>query len=491
MGNEDEITDLVKVSRDKFLPREVSDSQERPPEYSLEDEFARAKKNKNYKFQLVIFLFLLLVVGGTWFLTSNIGKDVLDARLTFNKNEDLNLNELLNSTSAEELRLNEAKSALNDITKEKDLKIQAIQAEYSEKINAIEKRDLGTTDKNELISQAKAEEQQKIEAVESSYEDKITKAQNNVTQKEKAVSEKKDIIKERVSEAQAIINNYKKLQQLKEEKLVNDLTLKYNPYFEENRLQRLLSKYQRTRTPRKLLQYEYQKELIKHNAITEREFNTLRRYTDDYHLLLQRMQRIPYKNSPNRAIDTMQKTSYNAINQYESILLSASREFTRQEQLIQSYQNAFRHLAETSPDIGVVVDARNPRNVLISLKSMARIKAGDKALVFRKSDEYIASLVFEAGKNGGLIARVGDLAPGASIHPFDKIFLQKAPPVAPPKNIDNGETSGQNSTNGKASTPQEDPKSPGEPENKELLNAIPADEPQVEPPPETQPEEQP
>ena len=480
MGNEDEIKDLVKVSKDKFLPREIPDTEERPPEFSLEEEFAKAKKNKNYKFQLVIFLFLLSVTGGTWFLTANIGQEAMESRLTFSKSEDLNLNELLSSTSDEEIRLNEAKNTLGDILQEKKMKIEGVMAKYSDQIETIRQKDLGTADQNNLINKIKVEREKEIDTIEASYTNKIAAAEDNVTQKEKAVAEKKTIIQEKATRAQDIIDNYKKLQKLKEEKLAKDITLRYNPYFQEANLQRLLSRYQRQRTPRKPLQFEYQNELIRFNTLTERQFQTLRRYTSDYQLLMQRMQRIPYRNSSERAIDTMQKTSYAVISEYERILLKTSEELVRQDRLIQSYKNAFTHLAETSPDIGVVVDARHRDNVLISLKTMARVQPGDRALVFRKSDEYIGTLIFEEGRTG-LKAKIEELAPGATIHPFDKIFLQKPKPVQLPEE---GETtSGKNGAEDQSTpakgTPQENLATPEPPPE----GPVPADE--------AQPEEQP
>ena len=74
MGNENEIRDIEprEDGTSIFLPEAIQDPEGKPPEYSLNNEFARTKKNRNYGFYLLVAGFMVALIAGTLMLAQLI-----------------------------------------------------------------------------------------------------------------------------------------------------------------------------------------------------------------------------------------------------------------------------------------------------------------------------------------------------------------------------------------------------------------------------------
>jgi len=71
--------------------------------------------------------------------------------------------------------------------------------------------------------------------------------------------------------------------------------------------------------------------------------------------------------------------------------------------------------------------------LLISMKPLLKISEGDKAYVFRNSDQIIATIQFYRS-NKTLTARVTEMSGNARIRPFDKIYLKREDAKKAPEN---------------------------------------------------------
>ena len=95
MANDNKIVeDLIQISKDRFLPKEVKDQEHKVAEYSLAKEFAKTKKSFDYKFYSILGIFLLTVIGGTVAITTFVDLQNQKTQYTFNI-EDINLQEQL------------------------------------------------------------------------------------------------------------------------------------------------------------------------------------------------------------------------------------------------------------------------------------------------------------------------------------------------------------------------------------------------------------
>lgn len=424
MGNEDKVNDLIRISKDNFLPSEVVDTTPPMPEYSLESEIAKARKHRHGKFYFVIASFLVLVVGGSYLFTRHLQKDLSKNVLGFGDFEDLKLSEMLTSTRQEEKALNLAKDQLAVVEKDRQTKINAVRSAYAEKIEAIYAKQLPAAETKALVDDVKLAREKEIEAVESEFAVKIEDGQTNVAKKEKALDNKKLKLEEQVNKAESIVNNYKKLQQMQMQKLRDDhnramanVIIKYNPKFGESELRKIISEGKK-RSDESFILFDYQHSLYNLGLITEGEFETMRVRLGEYQSLMERLQKVPYTNSVDPSLDIIDNSGAYLISQYERLVNALAIE-------LEQYSAAIEYITEKSADGGIVIDAGNPSNVKVSMKIMVDLTPGDTGLIFRRSDQFIGTIIFEE-KYGELRARVLEINPGQKIQPFDKIYLQKA-----------------------------------------------------------------
>lgn len=425
MADDNKIKDLIDISKDRFLPKEISDKDPKPVQYSLDTEFAKtAKKGFNWKFYSILFIFLAVVIGGAVF--TPVAIKLFSTEESFNIGTNINLSEQLDASKRQLKKVNLAKSELDAINKEKDNEILDIEKDYSKSIEDISKKGLAPDQSKAEIEKLKTEKSAKIDKIDKKYEPKITEAQNKVDETQKEYEEKLAEEKKQTNKAQSIIDNYKKLQKMQIDKLAQlhraemaSQKLKYNPYFYEPELRKITQSMYRKKVLDKPILEDISALTLNH-VITDAELNAIRSKITEYQKVLQRMQKIPYTNSVAPALDAVQNDSYFLITEYERIM----RKMLKNLEILQKYQQAFNQIAEFSVDSGIVIDATNSTDVIYILKPVVQVSDGDTGLVFRQSDEYIGTMIFEL-KSGKLMAKIIDMAPDQTMHPLDKIFIQK------------------------------------------------------------------
>jgi len=438
MGDEDKIKDLVPLAKAEFLPEEVRDTEPGPPDYSLEHEFAQAKSNKNFTFYLVLILFLGGLIGGTVFYTQYLQSGITEEKISFAEFTP-DLKEAL-STDVEEKKLNEAKNELNDILKQQDDKIKQIELDYSEKLGAIRSQNIPESEKKDLIKNLKLEQAKEVEAVEQQYSSDVAKKEQNVTEREELLQSKKDQRAAEINKAETMITNYKELQKMQLDKREAQIILRYNPVYSSSTLQRVLRKSGRRRVKKPTL-LPYEERLYTAGLLNKTEHEAVRKKIEEYQQLVARMQKIPYTNSVRPSVDVLQDYTFYIVTKYEELTDRLAARITYQSDLIRKYRNAFRHYAETSPDSGMVIDASNKTNVLVSMKPMLEINNGDEAYIFRTEDDLIGTIVFTV-TDSVVKVTTKEVLPGRSIRPFDKIFLKRAETGGTEGESTNGATNG-------------------------------------------------
>jgi hypothetical protein len=97
MGIENKIKKNVTPSGSIFLPEEIRNNDSRTKVYSLEAEFEKTKKNKNYKLYMVLFIFVALVVGLSLIFTYWLKRKEGKIAINIEDFEDMRLKEMVDS----------------------------------------------------------------------------------------------------------------------------------------------------------------------------------------------------------------------------------------------------------------------------------------------------------------------------------------------------------------------------------------------------------
>ena len=425
MANDNKIEDLIQISKDRFLPKEVQDKEHKVVEYSLTREFAKTKKSFDLRFYSILVIFLLIVIGGAIIITTYVENKNQQAQFTFNI-EDINLQEQISSTKREEKNVNLAKEQLAKVMKEKEDKIKEVEKKYTLDIEKVNKGNLKPDEIKSQIAQAKASKDSDIKKIDAEYSSLIAKAEQNVENAEVQFKRKKEKLEEDINKADKIVNNYKRLQQMqvdalnqKHETEMANLKLKYNPHFTEENIRTILKSVKNMKVIENP-SLENIDGLAKNKVILDSELKTIRTKIDNYQKIIGKLQKIPYTNSVEPAMKLVQSDTYFLIGEYERIL----GKLLKSLEILQKYQRAFNQIAEFSVDNGIIIDAGNPNDVVYSLKPVVQVEDGDTGLIFRKSDELVGTMIFEM-KYGKMTGRIAETGINQQILPLDKIFIRK------------------------------------------------------------------
>jgi hypothetical protein len=428
MADDDKVKneDLIQVSKDRFLPTEIKDQDPKHEDYSLAKEFAKSAKGFNWKFYSILLIFLGIVIGGTIAITTYIDIQNQQAQFSFDIEDISNLQEQISSKDREEKKLNLAKSDLSQIIKELDQKVVEVNSEYSKKMEDLAAKGLSTADLNKEINNLKVAKDAQIIKINKEYEPKIAAQETKIAQAETEYNKKKEKLEADINKAEKIVNNYKKLQQMqinalnkKHSNEIYNLKMKYNPFFTEDNVKQIL----KSSDKKKMLvkpSLEDISSLYNNKVVTESEINAIRKKIENYKVIIDRLQKIPYTNSVAPSLNVIQNDAYFLITEYERI----TKKLIKNLEVLQKYQRAFNQIAEFSVDSGIIIDATNKDDVIFSLKPVVTIEDGDTGMIFRDADQYIGSIVFQK-YNGRANARVVDLTANAKIQPLDKIFVKK------------------------------------------------------------------
>jgi hypothetical protein len=400
MGNEDKIKDLNKTSKSQFLPAELGFDETVPVIYSLDDEFAKTKKNRNFFLYALVLGFMSFLIFGTYILTTKAQREQKDSDIRITEFEDLKLRELL------------------DTAKNQEKKIERAQEEYRQLQETMDKQ-LAATKSTRYKSRIR----QKYGKLLADKKTEITKLED----------ERKNYdlrLKDTVRKAEEMVNNYQKLVRLKMDaqrnyyqKLVWQTVMKYNPVFENRELERIVHSRNLKSERENLSLLDYKDELIYEKVITKNKFDAIQKNINNQLDIMDRMLQIPYRHSVKPALLYMDRNSRAIIQDYELFWSNLLEVVRKKNQQIKNYQNAFDYLAKTRPEGGYIVDPLNPERISVYINTILKVKDGDRAMVFRRDDEYIGMVEFFT-MNDKIYAKTIESVKDKQIRPFDKLLIK-------------------------------------------------------------------
>ncbi len=439
MGNENKVNEIVQRSKEVFLTDEL-----RPDEpqqvYSLNEEFAKTKKNRSFLFALKVLLFLVFIVALSYALSKAIEMFRGETQVEITEFDDLRLRDIFDSTSKYQNELNSVREELASLRARMQDEILSVKSEASRERESVLSMHLSQEETSARMAKIKNREDERIKTIHAEYQRKIAERDKKISELNQKITELNKDMKVNVQKAENIMGNYDKLYAIKMnrqkeayEKEIRDLKeyykryidaliLKYNPIFKSGKIAEILatSKGDSSSIPRL---NAYNELLAREKVMGKSEFERLRQNHEKYLALMERMLQIPYENSVPPTLSTMNFLSRKLTDDYEKLWKTLADTIARKNRIIQNYRYAFEYYSSLYPENGFVIDPRDAKAVRVQLSKIHSVKTGDYGLVFRDDDEYIGKLEFVV-TDVDVVARVVEIAENKKLRPFDKILIK-------------------------------------------------------------------
>ncbi len=431
MGNENQIKkkDLIEKTKSRFLPAEIVDIDKDKILYSLDEEFAKTKKNKNLLLYLFILLFIGVVVAGTFFYTDHLKKRDKDIKIDITDFDDLRLKDVLDSARKKgdnadiiavqlqifeikmldailEVKENHHNRELSTIVqgmgeKETDAAIKRIRDEEVNAVNGIRQKYAG------LIAAKRAE----LYALEKS------KRESEKVVESKEVSNEDRLYKLKTSQLKSVQNEGSRLLKDYADRYSRYVTNRYNPNFKSQELNGVInSKFYEGIKRGGDFENDYRALYKTERTDYNSDYINIRKRIENHDKLVKRLLMIPYINSVYPALQMIDLLSKSIFYEYE-------RDVRRRDGEISNFKYAFDYILNKRPENGYIIDTRNPDNIVIHLYKAYRVKSGETAQVFRDDDDYIGKIQFIM-RPSGMRAKVVETSGDKKIMPFDKILFE-------------------------------------------------------------------
>lgn len=446
-----------------FLKNAIVESGGAPELYSLEKEFSRTRREKKQTAYILLALFLLGIVGASYLFSVIIQSRFQKTDINISDFEDLNLEELLGSAKKVEYKLNQARSELSDLEKQRQEKIYQVRDAISrEKQLVLNSGDLSSAEKNEKISGLDKLEKLRIDNVETQYDQRISAKKVEIADLEVEYNEMDAEVMKSAEKTETVMNSYQKLYELQMQKMKKDhdeemrqlqkehdaelkriekynqqlqelLVLKYNPRFsvrqvlKESGIPDAVSQA----TPRYTgsaqifpQTWDYLPVLGSEGIYSLNDYQQLRREQMYVEAILARLDAIPYTNSVQPALDELIYLYNLNVNDYEHLWYNTAVRLNEKIQLLDYYRWALQSYAADNRESGYILDARDSKKIIAFIDDIYRVQAGDQAVVFRGDQQFIARISLTPLKDSYQV-QVLEQSPTNRIKSLDKILLLK------------------------------------------------------------------
>ncbi len=434
MENDKQISNMnIDQVKNVFLSEDLLVKNIKPEIYSLPEEFAKSKKNKNLFVYGFIFLYVATIGFGAYFLTSVENQKSRRVEVDIPEFRQFNFIELLAEKKANEEKLAELQKELANLRTNSMKEIEKLSPQNQQR--------------------AIAEMNEKLKNLEDSYKQQINLKEESLRALQKSVTGDQQRIAQNLRETQSQVKKYQDLNQmqgvelvrinteyeakiakvkteqqaeidsLKKENqaLMEALTLRYNPIFSKGEIAAVING--KIANPSSPTLHKYDKTLNSTNIQSEQAFNQLRRKIQNQKTIIDNLQKIPYTNSIPLALSSLEQLSQSIISDYETLWSGLAEQVNARGNYLGSFDYAMNYLSMTRRESGFVIDSRNPSRMLIFIDQVYSLKKGDMAYVFKNDDAPVAKIELSP-ENGRVVAKVKEVLRPVKIEPFDKILLK-------------------------------------------------------------------
>ena len=414
---------LDKVKQ-TFLNDDLLTKKPKPKVYSLNDEFAKSKRNKSFLVYGIILFYALIIGFGVYLLTSL--EDQKNKRVEVNIAEfkQFNLNELLEKKKEDERKLAQLQKEL--------AKVKADSLEQIRKLTPEEQR------------KAMAELNQKLQRLEEEYKSEVKQNKKTLKQLKKSVAKEQKRSEKKVREVEKLAEDYQKLTEKKNEDLheiterydkkvaklqaefnedLENLVARYNPTFSRGKIAAVLDS--NFEVSHKGSWNKYIKTLMKYGIINQQQLDGLRQKIQSQTVIIESLQEIGFINSIPLALKKLEQVSSSIINDYEAVCKKLMGLIDQKNKKTDSMEYALNYLARNNGANGLVLDIRQSAQLIIYLNGNASVASGDLAQIFKNNADSVPIAEIQLFPENGLItAKIKKRFGSAKIEPYDKVLLK-------------------------------------------------------------------
>lgn len=434
MENDKQVNDLyLDKIKNIFLSDDLLAKNAKPEVYSLPEEFSKSKKNKAVLVYGLTLLYVAVIGFSVYFLTTIEENKSKRIEVNIAEFRQFNLMELLVEKKANEEKLAQLQLELEEFRKQSLEQIKKLSPREQQK--------------------AMAALDEKMKALEEDYHRQIKEKEAALAELEKSIATEQQKITASARESEAAIKNYQDLSQMQQaenqrlkieyegkiaklnadyraeiellkqenQKLIEELTLRYNPKFTRGEIATVINSGSAKVSGNTL--YRFNRLLADEGILKEQEYNQIQKKVKDQAIILKGLQDVGYLNSVPLALDKLSLLSRSVIADYEKIWGKLVELIKGKNETISSYEYALKYLAMTGRETGYVIDARNPNRLIIFIDQIYSVNKGDFAYIFKDDATPIAKIEINPEK-GRITAKVKEVLKPAKIEPFDKILLK-------------------------------------------------------------------
>jgi len=387
-------------TKEFFLPEEIQNREDNNKLYSLEKEFAKAKKNRSWRYIVIFTLFFALLGAATVLITKSKEKKLNKFTFKITETESLELQQLVSSVNKDNRFIQKLHNDVREIQKKK------VVVTANKKLSAKEKKI-------------------KIDSFDEIIAQKLSQIKSLTLERQKRqleLSNKMQHVKEMVNNSQALQDLRLRKQQREYDQKIIKLILKYNPIYKGKKIKSIINK--------RVKLSQYKKQEIKFKSIyrsaslySKVGIDVLNQEIQEIDFLIKKLKATPYVNHVPKLLRHLEAKKTDIIAELHKIINRATSKLSYRTNLLNSYRYALNALAREKSEGGFIIDARNKNHLILFINPAISLKGKTEALVFRKDDEFIARI--EITKiSGAFIGYLKDLQPNKEVKPFDKILIK-------------------------------------------------------------------
>lgn len=434
MENDKQITEnYVEKIKSIFLSDDLLVKNAKPEVYSLTDEFAKSKENKNRLTFVLILMYVVVIGCGAYFLTTI--EEIKNKRIEVNIAEfrQFNLIELLTEKKDNEEKLAQLQQELEDYRVKAMKQIRNLSPQEQQKAIAVLNEKMKSLE--ESYSRQIKEKEKALATLEQSINAEKRKITASVRKSEAAIENYQNLAQTKQVENERLIIQYEgtiaklkadhraELELIEKEKqrLTEDLIARYNPKFARGEIASIINVKSRVKTAK--ADNKYDRILADEGILSEAEFHQIDKKVQSQKVLISGLQEVGYENSVPTVLDKLDQLLDSVISDYGNLWRSLAGQLGEKKERLNSYDYALKYLAMTGRETGYVIDPRDPKRMIVFIDQIYSVKKGDVAYVFKNDAIPIAKVVLYPEK-GGVTAKVKEILKPIKIEPFDKILLK-------------------------------------------------------------------
>lgn len=427
-----------------FLTDDLLAQSQKSEVYSLADEYAKTKKNKNFLVWGLIFLYVTTIGGGVYMIATMEANKNKQIEVNIAEFRQFNLVELLTEQKANQEKLVKLQKELEDLRITSKQEINKLSSKSQQKMLAAAK--------------------ERARQMEENYYQQIKEKEAAILAMQKSITGEKQRTKMKAMETEQTINNYKSTSQLQgvefeqykaeyeaklgrlkteyetkltklqtghteeieslkkeNQNLRDSLILRYNPIFNEGEIAALINS-KLGNNPNPILN-KYNQILADEDVWKESDLNQLRNKIHNQKIIIDNLLGVGYTNSVPSALNRLDRVSRSIIIDYENLWSSLIQRIKEKNDYLGSYDYAFNYLSTINRESGYIIDARDPNRMIICIDHLYSVKKGDTAYIVKNDDVAIAKIELRP-EGGRIYAKVIATLKTAKIEPFDKILIK-------------------------------------------------------------------